>query len=211
MSSVVTGDSVMGASLPHSVGVRFLQRGADCYAASWHDSPMPQWWDDQGFIITFAVLLLVAMGRGQLTYWIARTVTERTLSHTRPTQGWQASVHDWLQGDGLARGRRSLQRWGLVVVPLCYLTVGFQTLVLAAAGVMRIRWAWFSLAQLPGATAWALIYSTIGFAVWQAGLAAAAGSGLALTAFVAIAIVYAATLVSRRVRARRRSALDIES
>ena len=170
---------------------------------------MPQWWDDQGFIITFTVLLLVAMGRGQLTYWIARLVTERTLNRTRPTQGWQASVHDWLQGDGLARGRRSLHRWGLIVVPLCYLTVGFQTLVLAAAGVMRIRWAWFSLAQVPGAVAWSLIYSTIGFAVWQAGLAAAAGSGLALTAFVAIAVVYAATLVSRRVRAKRRSALDV--
>ncbi len=181
---------------------------AYCYAASWHDSAMPQWWDDQGFVITFVVLLMVALGRGQLTYWIARAVTERALSHIAPTDGWQASVHTWLQGDGLARGRRSLQRWGLVVVPLCYLTVGFQTLVLAAAGVMRIRWAWFSLAQLPGAAAWALIYSTIGFAVWQAGLAAAAGSGLALTAFVAIAIVYAATLVSRSLRARRRSTAE---
>lgn len=167
---------------------------------------MPQWWDDQGFVITFAVLFLVAVARGQLTYWIARAVTERALSRTAATQGWQASVHHWLQGEGPARGRRSLHKWGLVVVPLCYLTVGFQTLVLAAAGVMRITWVWFSLAQLPGAAAWALIYSTIGFAVWQAGLAAAAGSGLALAAFASIAVVYAATLVSRRVRAKRRSA-----
>lgn len=172
---------------------------------------MPQWWNDQGFLITFVALLAVALGRGQLTYWIARIVTERALARTRPGQGWQAGVHAWLQGDGLARGRRSLQRWGLVVIPLCYLTVGFQTLVLAAAGVMRIRWAWFSAAQLPGAAAWALIYSTIGFAVWQAGLAAAAGSPLALAAFLFIALVYAATLVSRRVRARRRSAVDGES
>jgi membrane protein DedA with SNARE-associated domain len=88
------------------------------------------------------------------------------------------------------------------VVPLSYLTVGFQTLVLTAAGVTRIRWAWFTLAQIPGAMAWALIYATIGFAVWQAGLAAAAGSPLALVAFAAIALVYAATLVSRRRRAR---------
>ncbi len=166
---------------------------------------MPQWWDDQGFVITFAVLFVVAMARGQLTYWIARAVTEGTLARTHPARGWRARVHSWLQGEGLARGRRSLQRWGLIVVPLAYLTVGFQTLVLAAAGVMQIRWSWFTAAQLPGAGAWALIYSTIGFAVWQAGLAAAAGSPLALTAFGSIAIVYAATLVSRRVRARRRS------
>ncbi len=167
---------------------------------------MPAWWDDQGFVITFVALLVVAIVRGQLTYWIARIVTERTLARTHPVQGWQASVHSWLQGEGLARGRRSLQRWGLIVVPLCYLTVGFQTLVLAAAGVMQIRWSWFTAAQLPGAAAWALIYSTIGFAVWQAGLAATAGSPLALAAFGFIALVYAATLVSRRVRARRRSA-----
>ncbi|MGB3257507.1 MAG: hypothetical protein WBA72_05915 [Ornithinimicrobium sp.] len=167
---------------------------------------MPQWWDDQGFVITFFVLFAIAMGRGQLTYWIARLATEGTLARTHPDQGWRARVHAWLQGEGLARGRRSLTRWGLIVVPLCYLTVGFQTLVLAAAGVMRIRWSWFTAAQLPGAAAWALIYSTIGFAVWQAGLAAAAGSPLALAAFGSIAIVYAATLISRRVRARRRSA-----
>lgn len=167
---------------------------------------MPQWWDDQGFVITFGVLFVIAVARGQLTYWMARAVTEGALARARPRQGWQARVHAWLQGEGLARGRRSLTRWGLVVVPLCYLTVGFQTLVLAAAGVMRIRWPWFTAAQVPGAAAWALIYSTIGFAVWQAGLAAAAGSPLALAAFASIAIVYAATLVSRRARARRRSA-----
>ncbi|MGB3827521.1 MAG: hypothetical protein WA962_01985 [Ornithinimicrobium sp.] len=169
---------------------------------------MPQWWDDQGFLITFGVLLVVAVGRGQLTYWVARVVTERALARTHPAQGWQASVHSWLQGERLARGRSSLQRWGLIVVPLCYLTVGFQTLVLAAAGVMRIRWVWFTAAQLPGAAAWALIYSTIGFAVWQAGLAAAAGSPLALAAFCFIAIVYAATLISRHVRARRQASTE---
>ncbi len=166
---------------------------------------MPQWWEAQGFWISCVALLVVALGRGQLTYWVARLVTERSLARSHPTRGWQMRGHSWLQGDGLARGRGSLNRWGLFVIPLCYLTVGFQTLVLAAAGVMRIRWIWFSAAQVPGAAAWALIYSTIGFAVWQAGLAAAAGSPLGLAALVAIALVYAATLVSRRVRARRRS------
>ncbi len=101
---------------------------------------MPQWWEAQGFWISCVALLVVALGRGQLTYWVARLVTERSLARSHPTRGWQMRGHSWLQGDGLARGRGSLNRWGLVVIPLCYLTVGFQTLVLAAAGVMRIRW-----------------------------------------------------------------------
>jgi membrane protein DedA with SNARE-associated domain len=163
---------------------------------------MQMWWASQGFWVTLALLFAVALLRGQATYGLARWLTHQTLRHTHPTGGWAAATHRWLNGEGTARGRAALQRWGLVVVPLSYLTVGFQTLVLTAAGVTRIRWAWFTLAQLPGAMAWALIYATIGFAVWQAGLAAAAGSPLALVAFAAIALVYAATLVSRRRRAR---------
>ncbi|MGB3184417.1 MAG: hypothetical protein WBG36_08820 [Ornithinimicrobium sp.] len=164
---------------------------------------MPEGWLGQGFWLTFVALFVVALLRGQLTYWIARLVVEGTLARTHPHQGWRFRVHNWLQGEGLARGRRSIQRWGLIVVPLSYLTVGFQTLALAAAGVMRLRWSWFTAAQIPGAAAWALIYSTIGFAVWQAGVAATAGSPLALAGLGAIAVVYAATLVSRRIKASR--------
>ncbi|MGB5953703.1 MAG: hypothetical protein WBG57_14455 [Ornithinimicrobium sp.] len=171
--------------------------------SAWNDRAMLEGWAGQSFWLAFTALFLIALARGQLTYWIARRVVEGTLARTHPTHGWRHSVHTWLQGEGLARGRRSIQRWGLIVVPLSYLTVGFQTLALAAAGVMRLRWLWFSVAQLPGAAAWALIYSTIGFAVWQAGVAAAAGSPLALGGLVAIAMVYAATLVSRRLRGNR--------
>ncbi len=169
---------------------------------------MPEGWLGQGFWLTFGLLFLVALLRGQLTYWVARVVVEGTLARTHPQQGWRRSVHTWLQGEGLARGRRSIQRWGLIVVPLSYLTVGFQTLVLAAAGVMRLRWSWFTAAQVPGAAAWALIYATIGFAVWQAAVAAAAGSPLALAGLGAIAVVYAATLVSKRIRNSRARGVD---
>jgi membrane protein DedA with SNARE-associated domain len=161
------------------------------------------WWETQPFWIALLGLYAIATARGQATYWVARFATEQTLRRVHPATGWQAGVHAWLQGEGLARGRRSIERWGLVVVPLSYLTVGFQTLVLAAAGVLRIGWLRFSLAQAPGALAWGLIYATIGFAVWEATLAAAAGSPLALAGLTALVLVVVATLVSRRVRARR--------
>ncbi len=157
-------------------------------------------WEGQGFAVAFLFLMLVAMLRGQATYWIARVVTEQTLRHTAPTTGWRAGVHAWLRGEGVARGRASLQRWGLAMVPLCYLTVGFQTLVLAAAGMIRLPWLPFTLAQLPGAAAWSLIYSTIGFAVWGAAIAAMAGEPLAVAALATLLAVVATTLVLRHRR-----------
>jgi membrane protein DedA with SNARE-associated domain len=161
------------------------------------------WWETAPFWVALLGLSAIAMARGQATYWIARLVTEQALRRVRPVEGWQARVHAWLQGEGIGHGRRSIERWGLVVVPLCYLTVGFQTVVLAAAGVLRITWLRFSLAQLPGALAWGLIYTTIGFAAWEAILLAAAGSPWALAGLIALLVVLVATLVSRRARARR--------
>lgn len=158
--------------------------------------------EDRPFLIALAALSAIALARGQATYWIARVVTEQTLRHTHPVEGWKATVHHWLQGEGMARGRRSIERWGLVVVPLCYLTVGFQTLVLGAAGVMRIGWPRFTLAQVPGALAWGTIYATVGFAAWEAGMAAAAGSPWGLAGLLLIVVAVAALVLTRRTRAR---------
>lgn len=157
-------------------------------------------WERHGFVVAFLFLFVVAMLRGQATYWLARAVTVQALRHSRPSEGWQARVHRWLRGDGVARGRSSIQRWGLVMIPLGYLTVGFQTLVLAAAGMLRIGWPAFTLVQVPGALAWAGIYSTIGFALWGASIAALAGEPLALAALVAAVVVVGTTLAVRRRR-----------
>ncbi|WP_109471192.1 DedA family protein [Ornithinimicrobium cavernae] len=162
---------------------------------------------DGPFWIALGVLTLGAMARGQATYWIARVVTEQALARTHPVEGWRAGVHDWLQGEGPQRGREAIEKWGLVMIPLCYLTIGFQTLVIAAAGMLRIRWLLFTLVQVPGALAWGLIYATIGFAVWGAALAAIAGSPLALAGVVAILLVVGTTMVlaHRRKQDRTRS------
>lgn len=157
---------------------------------------------DGPFWIALAVLFLGAMVRGQATYWLARVVTEQALARTHPVQGWRATVHGWLQGEGPQRGRDAIERWGLVMIPICYLTVGFQTLVIAAAGMLRIRWVVFSIVQIPGAVAWGLLYATIGFAMWGAALAAIAGSPLALAGIVAILLVVGTTIVLSHRRKR---------
>lgn len=160
------------------------------------------WLLDGPFWIALGGLFLIGMARGQGTYWVARVVTEQALRRTHPVEGWKARVHDWLQGEGTQRGRDAIHRWGLVMIPLCYLTVGFQTLVLAAAGMLRIRWVVFTLVQIPGAVAWGLIYATIGFAVWGAALAAIAGSPLALAGLAAILLIVGTTIVLAHRRRR---------
>ncbi|KAE8763113.1 DedA family protein [Georgenia thermotolerans] len=159
---------------------------------------MPDFLASWPFWLVFVFLYLGATLRGQGTYWLGRVVTEQALRRTRPTGGWRLRAHAWLQGEGTERGIAAIRRWGLVVVPFSYLTVGFQTMVNAGAGVLRISWPRYSLVQVPGALAWAAIYSTIGFAVWEAALAAAAGSPWGLAGIAALAVVVVATVLVRR-------------
>lgn len=163
------------------------------------------WLTEGPFWIAFTGLYVIVTLRGQGTYWLARVVTEQALRRSHPEHGWWARTHTWLQGERPARGRELIHRWGLVAVPLCHLTVGFQTLVLAGAGMLRIGWLRFTLAQVPGALAWALIYATIGFAVFSAAVAAFAGSPLALAGLIAILIVIIASVALTRRRHRARA------
>ncbi len=166
---------------------------------------LPEFLRDRPIGLVFAILYVVATARGQGTYWLARVVSTKALERSEqhaPSTRW-AAFGRWLDGEGVGRGARSLQRWGVIAVPISYLTVGFQTLVLAAAGVLRVPWLRFSVAQVPGALGWALIYSTIGWAAWEAALAALAGQPLALAGVLAVLVVVVATRLSRRTARRR--------
>lgn len=150
--------------------------------------------------LVFLALFTIAMLRGQLVYWLARSLTSVSLRGART--GRRARLAAWLDDSGVDHGARLLRRIGLVAVPLCYVTVGLQSAVMAAAGVLRIE-AWkYTLATIPGALAWAAIYSTIGWALWEAALLAVAGSPWG----IAVLVVLVALVVVLVRRARRRSA-----
>lgn len=161
---------------------------------------MPDFLDGYPFWFVFVFLYLVATLRGQGTYWLGRLVTDQTLKRIRPKPGWQTAAHAALSGEGSRRGVQAIHRWGLPVIPLCYLTIGFQTMVLAGAGLLRMRWVVFTLVQIPGALAWATIYSTVGFAMWNAALAAAAGSPWGIAGILAVTALVAWTIWHRRSR-----------
>ena len=143
--------------------------------------------------------------RGQGTYWIGRGASSAVThvgSEEEHDSKW-AKIKAWLNSDRTKTGRTLVHKIGVVAVPLSYLTVGLQTAVLAAAGLVRIQWWKFTVAQIPGAIAWATIYSGVGLAGWSAVLAIFTGDGIvpAIVFVVLVAVVIAAIVfVSKSLR-----------
>ncbi|MDT0202799.1 VTT domain-containing protein [Nocardioides sp. AE5] len=153
-------------------------------------------------LAVWLLFLGIVFLRTQATYWIARVVTSQALSHTAPEHGWRASVHRWLEGTSARRGRDLVQRWGLIAVPLSFLTVGAQTVVNAAAGVIRMP-AWqYTLVMIPGCMAWALVWTTIGMSAFYAAIAAGLTTGWGIAAALAAVLAVAAVVGWRRRRIR---------
>lgn len=143
--------------------------------------------------------------RGQGTYWIGRGASSAAThvgSEEEHDSKW-AQIKAWLNSDRTKTGRTLVHKIGVVAVPLSYLTVGLQTAVLAAAGLVRIQWWKFTVAQIPGAIAWATIYSGVGLAGWSAVLAIFTGDGIvpAIVLVVLVAVVIAAIVfISKSLR-----------
>ena len=129
---------------------------------------MPYW-------IAVIVLTAIGLARGQMMYWLGRGVTEGALRTSRRHQATETVERTgpfrrtmlWLDRGGADPGVRAIHRWGLVMVPISYVTVGFQSMVQAGAGILRISWWKYLIAQLPGAIVWGLFYATGGFLVWK--------------------------------------------
>jgi membrane protein DedA with SNARE-associated domain len=141
--------------LPLPLGGCTTRRGAA------YSGGVPEFLRDYPFAAVFAFLFFGAMARGQMLYWLGRGVRVGVLKLRVNLEGGTA----WIN------------RCGLFAVPLAYLTVGLQSLILGAAGALHIRWVAFTAATVPGALMWAGIYSTIGWAVWKAVLFDGATSG----------------------------------
>lgn len=151
---------------------------------------MPSWLDGKPFVITFSVLFAIVLVRAQATYWLGRGITAGVLHTPLATR---------ISGPRTTRAIESLNRWGPPLVTVSFLTIGFQTVVNAAAGLIRMPWVRYTIAMLIGCVAWAAIYATVGIAAVEAGLALAAHSPWALAAAAAvIAGVVVAIVVLRR-------------
>ncbi|MDP4335313.1 VTT domain-containing protein [Curtobacterium sp. A7_M15] len=158
---------------------------------------MPSFLEGLPFRWLVLALFAVVFCRAQATYWLARLAV---------TGVARSRWGRWLDSAAVRRGSALLDRWGLPVVTISFLTVGLQTVVNAAAGVARVPWWRYTIAMVPGCVAWAVVYATVGLALFWAVLAAFAGSPWGAVVLVALAVGAAAVLWA--VRRRRRVAAD---
>lgn len=120
------------------------------------------WLRDAPFGWAYLFLFLLSMARANTTYWIGRGVVAG-VSHSR--------FEHFLEGPIYLRARRFMARWGILAVPMSFMTVGIQTAVNASAGISRMPLVRYLPAVIVGCLLWALIYATVGMAVIYAALA----------------------------------------
>ncbi len=159
----------------------------------------------------FVFLFMVVLLRAQLTYWLARGAASGALLASG-RKGFPGSVARWFDGPIPRRGAAMLDKWGIIVIPLCFLTVGIQTAVNAGAGLVRMRWSTYTIAMIPGCILWALLYGLGMLAIFAATIRAIAGSPWGWAGLGAIVCLIAAKVWwGRRKRATVDAAVEEEA
>lgn len=141
------------------------------------------------YAATLAFFFASALVRSNATYWAGRGLRaggERT-RHSRH-----------LDRPAVVAAERFVRRVGAPAVTLSFLTVGFQTAVIAASGALRMPLSRFLPAAVAGSAVWAVVYTTIGFAVVEAWVTGAASPWLLLGLGLVATLWGATALVARR-------------
>ena len=140
----------------------------------------------------FLFFWCLAMMRSHTMYWIGRGITAGT-ARTRWVSLLESPVY--------ARAQAWSARWGVLAVPVSFLTVGIQSVIQLSAGVARMPLRRYVAATAAGAIAWAAVYTTIGMAILTAWLTGPTGRLICLLMLTALALV----VVIRRSRVMRGS------
>ncbi|OLO50970.1 hypothetical protein BKH30_09060 [Actinomyces oris] len=135
----------------------------------------------------FLFFWCLAMMRSHTMYWIGRGITAGT-ARTRWVSLLASPVY--------ARAQAWSARWGVLAVPVSFLTVGIQSVIQLSAGVSRMPVRRYVAATAAGAIAWAAVYTTIGMAILTAWLTGPTGRLVSLLMVTALALV----VVIRRTR-----------
>lgn len=159
-------------------------------------------------VVGLLALFGIVLARSHLTYWAGRGVARGARyegEHRHGPAWWRRTVERTARLTSTPSARRGLaivHRWGPFGVTLAYLTVGVQTAVFAGAGLLRMPYLRFTVASVPGAAAWALVWGTVGIGAAWGALTLAAGStwGLVVLLAAVTAVVAAVTVAARRRR-----------
>lgn len=145
--------------------------------------------DNLPFPLVYAVFFVGAMIRANATYWLgwgARKGGENTRAARR------------LHSPAVRRAETVISRFGAPAVALSFLTVGVQTALNFAAGVLRMPLWRYEVGVVIGALMWAGIYSTIGFAVFGAWVSQSPWLWLGAALAMVVLVALATRLTSRR-------------
>lgn len=149
------------------------------------------------FVWAFAILFVIVMLRSNATYWAGRGLA---------AGGRKTNMQKYLNSPAVLRAERIIARWGAPAVSVSFLTIGVQTAINLSAGFGRMPLRRYILATVLGSIAWATMYATVGLAAFEAALAAAAGSPMAL--IMLVLVVGAAILSAHLFRVSRTRKLD---
>lgn len=160
---------------------------------------MPEWVEEWPFAALWVFFWCGAMLRGSALHLLGR-VGRTTASRARHRGGDAVpATPPPAARPAVVRAQRVVERWGAPVVALSFLTVGTQSAVLVASGVLRMPPARFVPALVVGAIAWATVYTTVGMAVvWALVGGASQRVGWWLVAAAVLAVVVA--VATRRLR-----------
>ena len=114
-------------------------------------------WKGWPYPVAVAALFVVVMLRAGATYAIGRAAQEGVR---------RSRLARVMSKPRFARMQQAVARWGAPVVIVSFLTVGIQTLVNLAAGVMRMPLRRYIPALIVGSILWAFLYATMGFATF---------------------------------------------
>ncbi len=119
----------------------------------------PMSWDGP-WIWVWLGLYLIIFCRAGGTYLIGRLVRNGVTRIGAIQRILASSVYQ--------RAEATIDRWGPPAVAVSFLTIGFQTAMNLAAGVIRMRWYRYLPALLIGGALWATVYTFIGSVSLQA-------------------------------------------
>lgn len=150
---------------------------------------MKDWFDALPIEVALAFMWVVGIVRTSIVYALGTLAAEGGARLDRIRKAMDSPLY--------RKARTFINRWGVIAVPLCFLTVGLQTAVIITTGFTKMPLRRWVPAMLVGTFMWACIYTTIGFAILAA-------LGLEPWMFpLALAIVIAVMVIVAQLRERR--------
>lgn len=121
---------------------------------------MKEWFDALPIEVALAFMWVVGIVRTSIVYVLGALAAEGGARLDRIRKAMDSPLY--------RKARRLINRWGVIAVPLCFLTVGLQTAVIITTGFTKMPLRRWVPAMLVGTFMWACIYTTIGFAILAA-------------------------------------------